>query len=469
MAHPGASLGQNTDQLTREIREFFEFRPGQPLYFAGTPTHKYLSSEGKTNKTYTSWDWLSLYPQRIAGYSHTSKPTGETGGVTLNLGTSETREQMAVGVAQNWSYNNSTTAKFVSAEITAPGGARPQGTITAMNGNNVIGRSSYRTMDDFTQNASQNPDLYAIDPRGIAYGANFAQQFDYAIKMDPEFIFITGWNEWIAGRYDWWPPHSPAPMDPYMGVINAFPDTYNERFSRDIEPTKNSTLKDHYYYQMVSYIRLYKGVNEIPASTKKYSIDIDGSATQWNGVEPVYRSYQNNINDRDADGYAGYHHENRTGRNDITETRAAHDDDNVYFMVKTKNALSPYTDPEWMRLLINVDGRSGNNWEGYHYILNKKNPTSSAAALEAANAPGAWSWSMAGEVSYKAEGNMLIVAIPKAMLGISGDVFTLNFKWTDNTLSDAGGNDILDFYQYGDTAPGGRFNYCYKARLEGTD
>jgi len=38
--------------------------------------------------------------------------------------------------------------------------------------------------------------------------------------------------------------------------------------------------------------------------------------------------------------------------------------------------------------------------------------------------------------------------------------FTLRFKWADNNLAEG---DILDLYQYGDAAPGGRFMYRYAA------
>ena len=55
--------------------------------------------------------------------------------------------------------------------------------------------------------------------------------------------------------------------------------------------------------------------------------------------------------------------------------------------------------------------------------------------------------------------DMLQIKIPKAALGISGNTFSINFKWTDNTLESG---NIMDFYLYGDTAPIGRFMYQYK-------
>ena len=31
-------------------------------------------------------------------------------------------------------------------------------------------------------------------------GFNFAEQFSRLDTIDPEFLFITGWNEWVAQR-----------------------------------------------------------------------------------------------------------------------------------------------------------------------------------------------------------------------------------------------------------------------------
>ena len=39
-------------------------------------------------------------------------------------------------------------------------------------------------------------------PDAVNDGLNVAEQWERALKEDPRFIFITGWNEWIAGRFD---------------------------------------------------------------------------------------------------------------------------------------------------------------------------------------------------------------------------------------------------------------------------
>ena len=431
MAHPD-SLGSG--QIAYEIKEFFSFRPGQPVY--GTQGSNAQPAGNSSTGYGLRWDWLSIYPQRRA------------------LNKDGTIEQMAVGTAMNWTWD------YRGTDPGGTGGVNYQG-LTAMNGTNIMGRTFYK---------DGNANMYDTQDNAILYGANLAQQFEYAIEQDPEFIFITGWNEGCAGRYKQWPPEAPDNWQPsYPGetysnrtnftVANAFPDQFNDEFSRDIQPSTGQ-LRDHYYYQMASYIRQYKGVRPQEAASGK----LDAAPTNWDSVAPTYRSYKNNIDSRDTYGYGEIHFVNETGRNDLVLAKLAHDDDNLYFMVQSQNALSPYTDPDWMRLFISTNGFGADNWEGYNYILNKNNPTAQKATLEAANAQNAWSWTEIGTVDYAVAGNTLVVTIPKAMLGISGDDFTIDFKWSDNTLAAERGHDILDFYEYGDTAPGGRFNYRYTAK-----
>ena len=60
------------------------------------------------------------------------------------------------------------------------------------------------------------------------YGINFQEQWDYALSVDPEIIFVTGWNEWIMGRNVEW-----------CGVPNGFPD-------RDHHPPQADPFQDSY-------------------------------------------------------------------------------------------------------------------------------------------------------------------------------------------------------------------------------
>ena len=362
----------------------------------------YLDQESATNQ----WGWLSRFPQ---AYFHNDK--GEL-------------EQITVGVAINHNYVKS---------IIAP----------MSYGENIIGRTWTSRGYDTRENA-------------ILYGACFAEQWENAIAVDPKIVFVTAWNEWVAMRIDNWP----ASPEQYQ---NCFVDQYNAEYSRDTEPSAG-ILKDHYYYQLTNYIRQFKGTNPIEKATWEKLIDVNGGYGQWADVGPVYNDYFG-LPDRDALGYKDpytgkrFHYTNDSGRNDIYDAKVARDYENVYFMVRTVEDLTPYTDAYWMRLYLDM-GEDDQNWENYEFILNKQNPKNeTTATLERFTGKG-FETEVVGEVTYSVKGNVLTVCIPKTMLGIPAEQldFEFGFKWTDNTLEDG---DIMQWYLNGDVAPVGRFNYCY--------
>lgn len=383
----------------KEILSFFTWREGQPDYKA-----KQTAS--------AQWGWLSVYPQ--ATYKAKIKNTEI--------------EEITVGVAQNYNW-------------------KKKG-LTAMNGDHVTDRTYTSKGYDTRENAE-------------LYGANFCEQFDYALETDPKFIFITGWNEWVAIRQKSWPPQGASPA----GVIqNAFADQFNDIASRDIEPTKGR-LKDHYYYLMVNYIRKYKGVNAPQEASGKKTINVLGGYGQWANVLPEYNSYQGNTGKRAALGYADpagggrIKYKDESGRNDIYDAKVAQDKNNVYFMVRCVDDLTPYTDENWMRLYLDVS-ESDKNWETYEFVLNKTSPKDEhTAVLEAFTGNGFESEPVC-DVEYGVSGNVLMVKIPRSALGVGGGQFTLDFKWADNSAN----GDIMDFYTLGDAAPGGRFKFRYASK-----
>lgn len=380
----------------KEIYDFFAFRENRPGY---------LQEQTREDQ----WGWLSTYPQAIF-----KNREGKN-------------EQVTVGVAVNYD----TKTNFIS----------------PMNGENISGRTYTSKGYDTRENA-------------VCYGAHFEEQWEYALKADPEFIFVTGWNEWVAMRGRMWPPE-----DTGHGVRNAFPDQFCDAFSRDVEPSTGA-LKDHYYYQLVSFIRKFKGALPAPEASGKITIDIAGNPAQWDNVQPEFSAYRGNTRHRDYDGYRDpetkehIHYVNNTGRNDICGAKVARDNDNLYFLVKTADPLTNPKDPAWMRLFLEIGGReNAPAWETFQYVVNRQTPGDTTALLE--KSEGGWNWTAVGEVDYTVQGNLLQIKIPKKLLDIEGDNFTVNFKWADNTQKDG---DIMDFYVSGDVAPLGRFKYQYNAK-----
>lgn len=388
MAH-SKQIEKSTDTTDMEITQFFTFRSPIPEYYKSADDKRNENSKPLQRDRRMYWSWLSVYPQ-VVNKTYDGKV-----------------EQMAVGTAQNYSKELG---------------------LTAMNGENVFGRTyTHRHGYDLSENA-------------VLYGPNFAEQCERALEVDPEFVFITGWNEWIMGRFEEW-----------CGVTNAFPDHFNDTYSRDIEPSKGK-LGDNYYYQMVDFIRRYKGVRAVEADTANTTVQ---SMDDWQSIRGFY-AYKGNTFDRDAPGYADTHYTDRTGRNDFTGVKTASDSEKLYFYAECADNITPSTDENWMRLLLDT-GESENSWEGYEYIVNRASPEDGKAIVE--RSTGGYNWEAVCQADIVVDGNALYIAVPKSALGINTNEFTVNFKWSDNTLAHG---DINDFYLHGDTAPGGRFNYVYK-------
>ncbi len=401
----------------KEIRDFFTYRcintaQSQDKVTVRNPdtgaTEVRAGNRQFTNLGYQLWNWISAYPQIV-----NRNPDG-------------TPEQVAVSVAINWTKETHLTAM------------------------------SNQKYGVFSRDYIASEDRYDTRENAECYGAYFEDQWQYALNIDPEFIFITGWNEWTAGRY-------PSYHAEYNGeVTNAFIDNFIPNRSRDIEPSKG-ILQDHYYYQMISFIRQYKGSAAATPSSGAVKVDAP-DAIDWDAVRPVFRYYAGNVDDRSHLGYNSKTYTNRTGRNDITDSRVTYDAHNVYFMVQTAEDLTPYTDPAWMRLFIDVEGvNDGKNWESFEYVINRVSPTAKRATLE--RSKGGWDWEEVCPVKYTARGNTLIITVPRAAIGVDtgNEVFTLNFKWSDNMQTDG---DIMDFYANGDVAPGGRFKYPFTSLVE---
>lgn len=286
---------------------------------------------------------------------------------------------------------------------------------------------------------------------GWLYGIHFQEMFDYAIDADPEFLFITGWNEWVAMRFEEW-----------GGTKNAFPDQYDYLRSRDAEPS-SGVLRDNYYYVLINNIRRYKGLSKPELQTAEKTIDVNGNASQWDSGVAVFNHYIGSTRERDCVGYGRIRYTSDTMRNDIVTSKIAYDKDNIYFYVDTVEDITSSSDNAWMRLLIDTDptGKSP-NWEGFEFIVNRINPDSSTCTLERSLGVGDsltdWKWEKAADVPYSVKGNVLQIAIPRKILGLTDDKFTFNFKWSDNMQTEG---DILDFYKSGDVAPGERFMFRF--------
>lgn len=281
------------------------------------------------------------------------------------------------------------------------------------------------------------------DPsKDIVYGYNFQEQWDYALKQDVPFVFVTGWNEWVAGR---WPSTDKNPEHSW------FCDQASPEYSRDLEPTLTAGMKDNYYMQLVANVRRYKGVEAAsdPGPDKKIR-----SMEDWDEVPATYRDYIGDTDPRNhpaAFTVPAVTYTNNTGRNDFELMKVARDRRNLYFYVQTVDPIQLEEADNCMTLWIDVDRNHETGWYGYDYRVNY-----GSELQQYENGV----WRTISDVASETEGNRMFVTIPRNVLqGILADP-DIEFKWSDNMQQ----ADPMDWYVNGDAAPGGRFNYIYTTK-----
>ena len=344
--------------------------------------------------TENAWHWEAAYPQPYGWSKDPNKA-----------------EQVNVSVAQNLSR-------------------APDAHVANMSSGEARGRS----FCDGRQEEDLATDL----------GRNFAEQWKRAYELDPDFVMITGWNEWIAGR---WP----------RGDRNVFVDQYNREYSRDIEPMKGGH-HDNYYLQMIQGIRKYKGVAPLPSADAPKTIDLNGDVAQWNNVKLTFSDWIGETAKRDFPGCGKTHYVNETGRNDFVSFKAARDDDAFYFYAKTAAPISEAR-PNGLCLLINSDDDLKTGFIGGDVLIGAKYDQSYAnVATFAGKKTDQWKWKSSDKVEYKLAGNEIMFKVPYSILGQTRDQASFNrigFKWLD----DFGSKEIEvdDVYVRGDVAPESRF------------
>lgn len=279
-------------------------------------------------------------------------------------------------------------------------------------------------------------------------GANFKEQLDWALEQDVQSMFITGWNEWVAQR---------QPARPMFPIV--FVDCANENTSRDAEPSAGK-LGDNYYMQMMDGIRRFKGTQKRVDVGEFKTIDLSGEMSQFDDVTAVYTDYKNDTVDRDATGFGDIKYEDKSGLNDIVETRVVRDQDNIFFRVTTNDKIKKLADKGRMSLFLKVGENGCEKIGGYDYVINRDGKNGANLTLEHWNGNA---WETVGSIAYKLKDNMMMLAVPRALIDVAGctdaeyDLVDLQFKWADGYDEE----DVFSFYTKGDAAPYGRLNYLF--------
>ncbi len=395
MAYPEALAGEGIcetdDRIRKEMLAFFTFRPGQPGYGCGPkrPDH---------------WGWLEIYPQHKYG----ERADGTCEMVTVGVGQNANADRICTHFNDVATFGRSYTGK---------------------QGHALLTEESYK------------------------YGYNVQEQWDRAIDLDPDMVFVTGWNEWIMGQ--WKEPWLSDPDSPQLAMV----DQYNREHSRDIEMDRDGYL-DTYYLQLAHNIRRYKGASPRGAVSPPQTIQVGGGEKQWRGVTPVYRNPKGTTIHRDWDGFAGCHYTNHSGRNDIVEAKVTRDAENIYFYVKCSQPITPREGEGWMTLFIDADRSKSTGWEGYDFVINRLPCAKGKCSIERyvpTMEEGSFTFESVGRGAMHVKGNALTLSVPRVLIGCEG-ALSFEFKWSDNMQN----TTVMDFYENGDAAPIGRFNYLYK-------
>lgn len=293
-------------------------------------------------------------------------------------------------------------------------------------------------------------------------GVRFAEQWVQAIEADPQFVLVTQWNEWIAQRFVSQGAEVQGNHYAKKGE-SYFVDLLSAEYSRDIAPMKNENGKgygDNYYYQLANYVRLFKGAREIPTYKEYTTVDINNFAT-INQSEAIFYDDLYDTMHRDhptAVGGSKKTYVEESGRNDFEEVRVSSDENNIYFYIKTVEDITAPEGTNWMNILINSDADYDTGWHGYDYVVNRA-VSGEMTSIDSYGADGTYAFTSAGVGQIKYSGKEMVVSVPKSIIGVSGDKYTIDFKIADNIPEE---DYIMYFIDKGDVAPNNRFNYRYK-------
>ncbi len=362
-------------------------------------TIKYCWAWTNTKTEPNHWQWLDSYPQDYGWSTDPAVP-----------------EQIVVSTAQ---HPTSTTGKSYH------------------NGSEPTVNNQYLT--DFT-----------------GQGLHAAEQWKRALEVDPPVVMVTQWNEWVAQRFIQSGAGTFAGK-PIKTGDTYFVDVFNQEFNRDMAPMKGGHT-DNYYYQLISNIRKYKGMSAPQVFSTPATINLDGDFSDWATVTPIY---QDPIGDVMHRSFAGYdptvQFVNNTGRNDIVESRATYDTDNIYFYVKSAQTLTPSTDPNWMLLFIDVDRNKGTGWEGYDYVVNSGVKSTTETTLKRWDGKN---WSNEVIVPYKLVSKEMELSVPRTAVLMDKITPEFYFHWSDNAQQL---DSINSFFTDGESAPDRRFNYNFSS------
>ena len=347
--------------VEKALQDFFTLRSPVALYNVGPSAPN-------------QWAWLEVYPQHVFP------------------GPDSKAEEMAVGVAQN--YN---TLVNNTAPMSWPGS---------------MGRSYHHGATDASSGA-------------VNHGYNFSEQWDEALKDDPELVWVTGWNEWTAGKY----PSGCAGTRPRWCLSTSSTRSAAAISSRWKAATATTII--------ISWSIMSGNTRSPSAAAGRGRPDRHRRALRCleRGAAGIpRRGRRSGASPSSGEGIAGIY-QNDTGRNDIVSAKVSYDAANVYFYVQTRDPITPCTDPNWMMLYLNSDANYQTGWLGYDFVINRSHVTATTTTIEK-NLGGKYAWGNPVQIPYVVKGNQMELSVPRRLLGIDHLPASIDFKWADKYSAD---------------------------------
>ncbi len=285
------------------------------------------------------------------------------------------------------------------------------------------------------------------DHENFGKGANFSRQWDTVFENDDSlrFVTITGWNEWSAQK---------VMSNNSLSTHGAFymGDTFNDEYSRDIEPCKESKLLDTAYLQTVGYVRKWTR-----QEAKHYKIPVETHTLndfgEWQNAA-VYEDFTGEAGERKwprFDGKLTLH--NPASRMDLKSLSMCVDDTNLYFRIETVGDIPAREaeDTAWMNLMLKPANAKYTDEYGFSYVVNRD-----ADNILAVNGKG--EYKAIGKAKTVVQGNVMLVSVPLSALSLTKENCTVDVK-----VADSFGYDVMSFYSQGDCMPAGRMAYRFGA------
>lgn len=256
-------------------------------------------------------------------------------------------------------------------------------------------------------------------------GYNFIEQFKRAIETDPPIVLVTGWNEWIAGRWQG------IPERPIM-----FVDCANYEYSRDIEMMRGG-YGDSYYRQLISCVRKYK---QIPDDVK----------TLKSNESVEFYNFADDDIPRNHEGF-GTIYTNDTAYNIPVKIVVTKDDTVLNVKIITKDDIKPYTgDGTWLQLFVKV------NETDECFIINHTPKSENVTTIARIKSEDLQYNEYVCDIDYCYIDDEIEFKINTSTLYKKGSDFTIEIKAVDSTKTYC---QPIDFYEYGSTAPVGDLYY----------